>query len=210
MYQTQGKPTSAGWINHTLFRSNNAVWNHQILFEWSRYGGSNLIQVAQIQHRSNQSSRGMIHEILNDSIKYRSNELNAWLERVTVILWYLYTWYIANAAQFLDLWLQYLSNQPNTCWIDGIQPLQVKHIEYRIEWSNTGCIRLMLGEWIEYRSNQSCAGGSNQVQVEQIKLCLNGSLQEEEQDTAWTDQLISIVSNTGQTNKCRLIKSHTV
>jgi hypothetical protein len=39
---------------------------------------------------------------------------------------------------------------------------------------------------------------------------LNGSLQEEEQDTAWTDQLISIVSNTGQTNKCRLIKSHTV
>ena len=94
----------------------------------------------------------MIHEILNDSIKYRSNELNAWLEKVTVILWYLYTWYIANAAQFLDLWLQYLSNQPNTCWIDGIQPLQVKHIEYRIEWSNTGCIRLMLGEWIEYRS----------------------------------------------------------
>jgi len=179
MYQTQGKPTSAGWLNHTLFRSNNAAWNHQILFEWSRYGGSNLIQVAQIQHRSNQSSRGIIHEILYDSIKHTSNELNAWLEMVTVILvvlWYLYTWYIANAAQFLDLWLQYLSNQPNTRWIDGIQPLQVEHIEYRIEWSNTGCIRLILDEWIEYRSNQSCAGGGNQVQVERIKLCLNGSL----------------------------------
>ena len=175
MYQTQGKPTSAGWLNHTLFRSNNAVWNHQILFEWSRYGGSNLIQVAQIQHRSNQSSRGIIHEILYDSIKYRSNELNARLEKVTFILWYLYAWCIAKAAQFLDLWLQYLSNQPNTCWIDGIQPLQVKHIEYRIEWSNTGCIRLILDESIEYRSNQSCAGGSNQVQVERIKLCLNVS-----------------------------------
>ena len=43
---------------------------------------------------------------------------------------------------------------------------------------------MLLDEWIEYRSNQSCAGGSNQVKVEQIKLCLNGSLQEEEQDTA--------------------------
>ena len=176
MYQTLGKPTSAGWINHTLFRSSNAVWKHQILFEWSKYGGSNLIQVAQIKHRSNQSSRGRIHEILYDSIKYRSNELNAWLEMVTVILWYLYTWHIANAAQFLDLWLQYLSHQPNTCWIDGIQPLQVKHTEYRIKWSNTGCIRLILDEWIEYRLNQSCTGGSNQVQIEFIKVCLNGSL----------------------------------
>ena len=157
-----------------LFRSNHAVWNHQTQFEWSKYGGMNPIQVAQIKHRSHRSSRHRIHAILYDSIKYRSNEMNAWLEMVTVIMWYLYAWYIANADQFLDLWIQYLSNQPNTCWIDGIQPLQVKHIEYRIKRSNTGCIRLLLDEWIEFRFNQSCTGGSKQVQVEWIKVCLNG------------------------------------